>query len=99
MKLVYEDGEKERIKEMIKTKEEAGLGTLFGLHDSEKVYGLTFKVTDPAIAEYILLGQLYNKLEDLDLRIDVISVDFVDVATQKDRMKDRLYAAIEDIIG
>ena len=56
MKVVYEPGEIERIE--IVHAEITKDGWYKGLFpDSEdKIYGLTFKVTNPALAEYILSG-------------------------------------------
>ena len=97
MRIVYNNGEKELIKEKQKLIRGQGMG-IFNMDNPDAVYGLTFKVTDPEIAEYILLSLLYDKLEDFDIGIDVKSVDFVDIETRKENRKTRICAAIEDIL-
>ena len=76
MKVVYEDGEKDRLKKVYDAFEHEMGGTLFEVDDLEKVYGITFKITKPEIASYVLLGLLNNKLDDFDIGIDVQSIEF-----------------------
>lgn len=98
MKIVYEEGEKERLKHVYDLcKEISGSSILFNDKDLERIYSLDFKVTNPTIAEYILLGLLHNKLQDFDLGIDVVSINLNSV-TNTDKLKTKLHEMIEDII-
>lgn len=72
MKLVYDEGEKERIHELLENKP-----IIFTNDDkiSEKLFSMEFIVTDPALADYTLLGLLNNKL-DINLGIEIKSINF-----------------------
>ena len=87
MKVVYEEGEKDRIKARYDAARECGSGSLFDEHNPERMYGLTFKVTNPAIAECILMLLLNDRLEDFDIGIDIQSIDF-DVLPKRSEIKD-----------
>ena len=96
MRVVYKEGEKELLEERFEFIKKHG--ALFGEDDPEATYGMTFKVTNPAIAQYILVSLLNNKLEDFDIGIDIQSIEF-DVFTKKHEMKERLHAAIEAVFA
>ena len=98
MKVVYEEGERDRLETTYDAIREHGMGGLFGKHNPEAVYGLTFKVTNPAIAECILMSLLNDRLEDFDIGINIQSIDF-DVLPKRSEIKDRLHEAIEKVLG
>ncbi len=98
MKVVYEEGERDRLKAGYDAIREHGMCGLFKENDHETTYGLTFKVTKPEIAEYILFSLLHNKLSDFDIGIDVQSIEF-DILPKKDELKNKLHEAIENIVG
>ena len=54
MKIVYDDSEKERLEECYNTLVDFKL-----FDDKDKIYGLSFKVTNPALAQYILTSLLH----------------------------------------
>lgn len=95
MKLVYEEGEKELLRELYEARKE--VYTLFDDKDPERVYGVSFKVTDPAIAQYVLPA-IMNEKEDIDLGIDIMSINFGDLHNREE-VKAKLHQAIEDIVG
>ena len=94
MKIVYEDNEKENIEasynEHVKFK-------LFDDSNPDKLYSITFKVTNPSIAQYILVGLLHDKLEDMDLGIQVHEINFKRIQN-KDEMKEKMHKMIDDIL-
>ena len=96
MKIVYEDGELDRISRAYN--EHEGLRTFFDESNPERVYSICFKVTNFALATYVLLGILNNHLEEIDLGIDVLSINFGDLAN-KDEVKARLHRMIEEVLG
>ena len=99
MKVVYEDGERDRIKAGYDAVRECGMGgALFGEHDPDKIYGITFKVTKPEIAECILFGLLRDKLTDFDIGIDVQSIEF-DILPKRSELVNKLHEAIDNIMG
>ena len=98
MRVVYEEGERDRLKAGYDAIREHGMGGLFKEHDYETTYGLTFKVTKPEIAEYVLMSLLHNKLDDFDIGIDIQSIEF-DILPKRDELKNKFYEAIENILG
>ena len=99
MKLVYKPGETERIKEAHKQCIEKGYyGGLFDSQNPDRLYGLTFKVTNPALAEFILVGLLNNRLENFDLGIDVQSIELDATAMSRSALKEKLLRAIDEIL-
>lgn len=98
MKVVYEDGERDRLRAGYDAIREHGMGgALFGEHDPEAVYGITFKVTKPEIAECVLFGLLHDKLSDFDIGINVQSIEF-DIVPKRDELRNKLHEAIENIM-
>ena len=97
MKIVYEDGEKERIKSFYESNE---LMNIFDNADPDKVYGLSFKVTDSHLAQHILCGLLYDKLSnaDFDLGIKVTAMHFNHIE-DKCEIKEKLHKMIDEIMG
>ena len=99
MKVVYEDGERDRLKAAYDAIRECGMGgALFGEHDPKKIYGITFKITKPEIAEWVLFGLLRDKLADFDIGIDVQSIEF-DILPKKNELINKLHEAIDSIMG
>lgn len=99
MKLVFEDGELERIEKCYEEiKAERGGGAMLFDDDQERVYGLTFKVRNPALAECILGGLLYNRLDDIDMGIELQSINFKPLG-DRDELATQLYKAIDQILG
>lgn len=98
MKIVYEDGELERLEETYKLSKDKGRALLFGNTDPDRTYSLNFKVTNPALAEFYLLSILNNRIENFDLGIDVTAINF-DALTNKEEVKRKLHESIEVIIG
>lgn len=99
MKLVYDDGELDRLKEVYDTIRDNGLGgALFGDYNPETIYGITFKITKPEIAEYVLFGLLRNRLDNFDIGIDVQSIEF-NLISNRDELKDKLHKAIDSIMS
>lgn len=97
MKLVYEPNEIERIENNRKQCIEAGYCRLFNSPNPDHLYGLTFKVTNPALAEYILVGLLNDMLENFELGIDVQSIEFDTTRMNRSDLKERLFRAIDEI--
>lgn len=97
MKLVYEPNEIERIENNRKQCIEAGYYSLFNSPNPDHLYGLTFKVTNPALAEYILVGLLSDKLENFELGIDIQSIEFDTTRMNRSDLKERLFRAIDEI--
>lgn len=98
MKIVYEDGEPERLEETYKFLKDKGRALLFGDADPDRTYSLNFKVTNPVLAEFYLLSILNNRIENFDLGIDVTAINF-DALTNKEEVKRKLHESIEVIIG
>lgn len=99
MKVVYEPNEIERIEKAHKQCIENGYcGGLFNSQDPDRLYGLTFKVTNPALAECILVGLLNNRLENFELGIDVQSIEFDTTTMNRSALKEKLLRAIDEIL-
>lgn len=99
MKLVYEPGEIDSIEKATEVLKEYGQGCLFEEGNPDRLYGLTFKVTNPALAQYILVGLMNKHLEDFELGIDIQSIEFGPVGTDKAAIREKLHTAIEEILG
>lgn len=99
MKVVYEPNEIERIEKAHKQCTENGYyGGLFNSQDPDRLYGLTFKVTNPALAECILVGLLNNRLENFELGIDVQSIEFDTTTMSRSAIREKLLKAIDEIL-
>lgn len=94
MKVIYNDGEKERLK---KAYDEMTDFRFFGDDNPDTIYSLSFKVTKPEIAQYVLLGLLHNRLEDFDLGIDVNTIHFNRVQDASD-IRAQLHQFIDEIV-
>ena len=99
MKVLYEPGEIDSIEKATEVLREHGQGCLFEEGNPDRLYGLTFKVTNPALAQYILVGLMNNHLEDFQLGIDIQSIEFGPVGTDKAAIREKLHMAIEEILG
>lgn len=98
MRLVYEEGEKENLQKNHKELLESGRAMLFGDSDIGRTFSVNFILTDPALASYILIAMLNNKV-DIDMGIDVTGID-LRPAIDKNRIKERLHKMIdEEIFG
>ena len=99
MKILYEPGEIDSIEKSTEVLKEHGQGCLFEEGNPDRLYGLTFKVTNPALAQYILVGLMNNHLEDFELGIDIQSIEFGPVGTDKAAIREKLHKAVEEILG
>ena len=93
MKIVYDTNEKEVI---TKAYDQLCL-KLFDDPDPDKLYSITFKVTNPSLAQYILTGLLYDQLKEMDLGIDVREINFNRIQS-KNEVKEKLHKMIDDIL-
>ena len=93
MKLIYDEGEKERLRERYEQFPEARLFN----GDPDHTYSISFKITDPAIAGYILFGLLHDRLKDFDIGIDVRTVHFAAVPDKQD-LKQKLHQMIDEVV-
>lgn len=92
MKIVFNDGEKERLESVYDQ-----LRLQLFEENSDKIYGISFKVTNPALAQYILTSLLHDRLEDFDLGINVTAIHF-DQIQDRDDVKEKLHKMIDEII-
>ena len=97
MKVVYEEGEIESLERVQKELKEMGRAILFDGSDPDRVYSLNFKITNPGLAEYILVSLLNNKLEDFELGIKITSINLGPVPNKED-IRHKLYEAIDTIL-
>ena len=97
MKVLYEPGEITSIEKSVEILKEHGQGCLFEEGNPDRLYGLTFKVTNPALAQYILVGLLNAHLDDFELGIDIRSIEFGPVGTDKNTIREKLHMAVEEI--
>lgn len=67
MKIVFEEDEEEKIKN-------SNQQIRFFSDNEDDVYAIKFRVTDRALANYIIAGLLYGELKDLNLGIEVTEV-------------------------
>ena len=94
MKVVYDPGEKEQLEKI-----HSQYGKfVFGDESKGKTYGLTFNVTNPAIAEYVLTGLLNSNLKDFDIGIDVQSIELDVLATRRSELKRELMDYIDKLL-
>ena len=99
MKVVYEPGEIASIEKSVEILKDNGRECLFEENNPDRLYGLTFKVTNPALAQCILVGLLNDHLEDFELGIKILSIEFGPVGTDKAAIREKLHRAIEEILG
>ena len=99
MKVVYEPGEIASIEKSVEILKDNGRECLFEENNPDRLYGLTFKVTNPALAQCILVGLLNNHLDNFELGIDIQSIEFGPVGTDKAAIREKLHRAIEEILG
>ena len=99
MKVLYEPGEINSIEKATEVLKEHGQGCLFEEGNPDRLYGLTFKVTNPALAQYILVGLLNDHLDNFELGIDIQSIEFGPVGTDKAAIREKLHMAVEEILG
>lgn len=71
---------------------------LFDKADPDRVYSIDFKITNASRAEYILFGLLKDKIPDLDLGINITSINAMGLEEYK-KMKALLHEAIEQIVS
>lgn len=95
MKVLYDDNEKQILRAIYDQHPNAHL---FDDSDLERVYSINFKVTDPGVAQYILRGMLFDKLEDFDMGIKIMSINFAPYVGNYE-LKQKLHDAIDDILG
>ena len=62
---------------------------------------MQFKVTDPAIAEFILFSLLYDKdsTKDIDLGIDICEISLESKLTNKEDVRQRLHQVIDEVLN
>ena len=99
MKVLYEPGEIASIEKSVEILKDNGRECLFEENNPDRLYGLTFKVTNPALAQYILVGLLNDRLEDFELGIEILSIEFGPVGTDKAAIREKLHRVIEEILG
>ena len=99
MKVLYEPGEITSIEKSVEILKDNGHECLFEENDPDRLYGLTFKVKNPALAQYILVGLLNDHLDNFELGIDIQSIEFGPVGTDKDTIREKLHMAVEEILG
>ena len=99
MKVLYEPGEIASIEKSVEILKDNGRECLFEENNPDRLYGLTFKVKNPALAQCILVGLLNDRLEDFELGIDIQSIEFGPVGTDKAAIREKLHRAIEEILG
>ena len=99
MKVLYEPGEIASIEKSVEILKDNGRECLFEENNPDRLYGLTFKVINPALAQCILVGLLNDHLEDFELGIKILSIEFGPVGTDKTAIREKLHRAIEEILG
>lgn len=92
MKLVYEDGEIERIR-----KSHNEVKDMYSLFQEGNEYSINFKVTDVALAETVLVRLLNNKLPELNIGIDVTSIN-LEPYISNDVFKEELHRMIDELL-
>lgn len=93
MELVFRDGERERAREVFD-----GVNSLFSLDSAGKEYGLTIKVTDPAIAQKFIAELLWRDDTTLDPGFKIMTVHYT-ALLDKGETKRQLVEAIDKILG
>ena len=99
MKVLYEPGEITSIEKSVEILKDNGHECLFEENNPDRLYSLTFKVKNPALAQCILVGLLNDRLEDFELGIEIQSIEFGPVGTDKAAIREKLHRAIEEILG
>ena len=99
MKVLYEPGEIDSIEKATEVLRDHGQGCLFEEGNPDRLYGLTFKVTNPALAQYILVELMNNHLEDFKLGIDIQSIECGPVGMDKAVIREKLHRAVDEILG
>ena len=94
MKIVFNEGEKRNLQEAY---DNYLTPKLFDSQDPDTIYSISFKVTNPSLAQYILVSLLHNKLEEFDLGIDVTTIHFNQIK-DRDEIKEKLHKMIDEII-
>ena len=69
MKVLYEPGEITSIEKSVEILKDNGCGCLFEENNPDRLYGLTFKVKNPALAQYILLWAVCPPTHDQFLSV------------------------------
>lgn len=97
MKIIWDDEELRRLEYGEEILNENGRSSLlFDEEDPEKEYSITFKVTDPLIASYLLSSSLYSKSsEDTGIGIKVTSIQLQD---HNSALREQLIAAIDSVL-
>lgn len=98
MKIVYEPGEIERLESRHSECVKEDFGTIFQGTDPDKLYGITFKVTNPALASYILGSLLNNRLDDFEMGIDVQSINYNIANIDSSDLSEKLHKMIDEIV-
>lgn len=98
MKIVYEPGEIERIESCHSECIKEGYSSLFQEADPDELYGITFKVTNPALASYILGGLLNDRLNDFEMGIDIQSINYNINSINSDNLREKLHKMIDEIV-
>lgn len=98
MKLVYEDGEIAKIRDMVHKSKDA-FGTTLNVFEKGHKYSMDFIIDDPDIAFYVLTGMLFNHVsqDDVNLGIKVVSINSSSM-TDIDKAKAKLHKAIDDLL-
>ena len=99
MKVLYEPGEIASIEKSVEILKDNGHECLFEENNPDRLYGLTFKVINPALAQCTLVGLLNDPLEDFELGIKILSIEFGPVGTDKTAIREKLHRVIEEILG
>lgn len=94
MRVVYNDGEKEQLKDIY---EKYTSLKLFDDDNPDKLYSITFKVTNPSLAQFIFTSLLYDRSEDFDLGINVTEINFNRIQ-DKDEIRQKIHQMIDNIL-
>lgn len=95
MKIVWEDEELRRLEYGEQILNENGRSSIL-FDDPDKEYTVTFKVTNPLIASYLLSTSLYGRSsEDAGLGIKVTSIGLCDTKYQ---LREKLIEAIDNAL-
>lgn len=96
MKVVWDDDELRGLEYGESVLNENGRSSLiFDEDDPEKEYSITFKVTNPLIASYLISSSLYNN-KDIGAGIKITSVQFQD---NKLALREKLIEAIDNVLN
>ena len=92
MKLVYDEKQKKTVEELYKTEDRFRLFS----GDPEKEYSINFKVTNPAWAQFVITLLLNDKLPEVDLGINITSINFEKYTSRED-IKSELHRMIDGL--